>query len=168
MDIDWEEVERLVKPSPNFDTLIKNIQTVIQYAFVEKHYKLNMQDIQDYTSKLLGCDSRKRYDKYMENLNSTFSKLGTVNIENIFVFINSVDTKEKFEFFIKKHEFSIEEIIRVLRYLFNWFFPTKSYLRELIEKEDEKQINSCSDNGSGVVGWNPCGDRSHTGCALDF
>ncbi|NPD87391.1 MAG: DUF4332 domain-containing protein [Asgard group archaeon] len=140
MDIKWEEVEKLVKPTKNFETLIENILAVIQYNFVKDHYNLNMLEMQNYTTKLLGCDPKQRYQNYLENLNITYKKLETMKIKSISEFVSAVDTKEKFELFVKENEFSLEEIIRVLKYLFNWYYPTKSYLRELVEKEDKKHL----------------------------
>jgi hypothetical protein len=140
MEVNWEEVEKLVKPSPNYEILVKNIQTVVQYNFVKKYYNLNMGEMQNYTVKLLGSDPRKRYENYLEHLNTTFKKLESLEVENITTFVISLETKEKFEFFIKKYNFSIEEIIRLLKYLFNWYFPSKIYLRELVEKREEKLL----------------------------
>lgn len=99
-----------------------------------------MKEIQEYTSILLSSDSRRRYETYKANLVSTFRKLEKLEIKNLSSFIDQTETKEKFEEFIWNNAITAEELIKIYKYLFNWFLPTKSYLRELVEKENKEQI----------------------------
>jgi hypothetical protein len=140
MKVDWEEVEKLVKPSTSFDVLIKDILTVLEYDFVKEFYDMDMQSLKEYTEKLLGCDSRERYLNYIANLNTIFSKLNELNVENVVTFIKLIESKVKFIDFYKKSNIEPAGLIRVLKYMFNWFLPSKTYLRELIAKENQKQI----------------------------
>ena len=137
MGIDWEEVEELVKPSPNYQTLIKRLQEVLSYEFVKKHYGHNMKDASEYATKLLGGDPRQRYGEYLERLKVTFGQLDRLGIKNYQEFIDLIDKKEKLEKFYDKTGLAIYEIVRVLHYLLNWVLPTRKYLRELIEKENQ-------------------------------
>ncbi len=140
MEINWKEIEKLVKPSPNYEKLVSNILVLFPYGFVRKYYSLNMNKLTTYTTKLLGQDSRQRYMEYMENLNSTFKKMENINVENTLDLVYQLESKAKFEELLTRGSFTPQELIRVLKYLFNWFFPSKTYLREVINKEKDKHI----------------------------
>jgi len=52
-----------------------------------------------------------------------------------------VETKEKFEEFHSKAGLSMREIIRAIKYLFFWVLPSKKYLRELIDADNQKHLD---------------------------
>ncbi|MHA2244187.1 MAG: hypothetical protein ACXADY_04405 [Candidatus Hodarchaeales archaeon] len=56
MEIDWYKLENLVKPSPNYDTLIKKILEILSYNFVKEYYNHNMKETKEHSIKLLGDD----------------------------------------------------------------------------------------------------------------
>jgi hypothetical protein len=141
MEINWEEVDELVKPSPNYETLVNNLLNLFPYEFVREFYSLDMNELREYTKKLLGQDSRQRYTDYILNLNLTFLKVENVGINSVLEIVYEIDNKEKLAEFSNKNSISIQELIRVLKYLFNWFFPSKTYLREIIDKEEETHID---------------------------
>ncbi|MBY9001447.1 MAG: DUF4332 domain-containing protein [Candidatus Heimdallarchaeota archaeon] len=140
MEIDWEKVEKLVKPSTSFDFLVKSIKTTLTYNFVRENYNLSMRELQEYTQKLLGSDPRQRYNAYLENINSVFRKLEKLDVTDVVDLISLTENKYKFAEFYKKSNISLEGLVRVYKYFFNWFLPSKGYLRELVEKENDDQI----------------------------
>lgn len=69
----------------------------------------------------------------MERLNKVFKQLDSLNVQNYSEFMHLIETREKLEEFHSKTNLALNEIICVLKYLHSWVFPTKMYLRELID-----------------------------------
>jgi hypothetical protein len=137
MTIDWKEVERLIKPSPSYEELTKKILEVLSYDFVKKFYRHNMKEAEEYATRLLGCDPKQRYGEYVEKLNRAFRQLDSLNVQDYSELVNLVETREKLEEFYERANLGLNDLIRVLRYLHSWVLPTKMYLRELIDKNNQ-------------------------------
>lgn len=140
MGIDWEEVERLVKPAPNYRTLVKRNLEILSYDFVRKYYNHSMKQAENYTTRLLGDYPRPKYGEYMKKLNKVFKQLDMLGVKNYLEFMHHVETKEKFEEFHSKAGLSMREIIRAIKYLFFWVLPSKKYLRDLIDANNQEHL----------------------------
>ncbi len=140
MGIDWEEIERLVKPAPNYRTLVKRNLEILSYDFVRKYYNHRMKQAENYTTRLLGDYPRPKYGEYMEKLIKVFKRLDSLGLKNYLEFMHHVETKEKFEEFYNEAGLSIREIIRAIKYLFFWVLPSKKYLRELIDADNQNYL----------------------------
>ena len=140
MGIDWKEVERLVKPAPNYRTLVKRNLEILSYDFVRKHYNHSMKQAENYSKRLLGNYPKPKGDEYIGKVNKIFSQLDRFGVKNYLEFIHHVETKEKFEKFHNEAELNIRDIIRTIKYLFFWVLPSKKYLRELIDADNQKHL----------------------------
>ncbi len=140
MKVDWVEVERLVKPSPNYEDIVNRLNQILNYAFVREHYNHNMKDAQAYATALIGGDPKQRYGEWLENLVHTFQMLNELRIEDYLDFITRIETREKFEVFFKGAKLTLNDIFSLLKYLLYWVLPSRVYLRELIEKDDSTAL----------------------------
>lgn len=138
MGLDWNKIDDLVKPSPNYETLIKRILEILSYNFVYKYYNHNMKEAEEYSHNLLGDDPKQRYKEYLEKLSKTFYRLDILKVRNYPEFINLVETRNQFEEFYKNADLELDEIVRVIKHLLFWILPSKVYLRELVDKENQK------------------------------
>jgi hypothetical protein len=138
MGIDWAEIERLVKPAPNYGTLVKRNLQILSYDFVRKYYNHSMNQAKNYTTRLLGAypGGIGEYKK----LNKAFKQLDSLGVKNYLEFMHHVETKEKLEKFHSEAGLSIQEIIRAIKCLFYWILPSKKYLRELIDADNQKHL----------------------------
>jgi hypothetical protein len=141
MGVDWDEVEKLVKPNPDYLVIIKRLTEVFSYGFVIKSYNHSMKEAEVYATKLLGCDPRNRYGEYLAGVNEIFKTLDELGTENYQQLIGEVDSETKLEEFYARSKLSLGEIIGVLKYLQYWVLPSKIYLRELIDKDNHKGID---------------------------
>lgn len=144
MPIDWTEVERLVKPSPNYETLIQRLLEVFEYGFVKDHYNHSMEEAQGYAGRLLGNDPKGRYGKWLEALKAGFQSLAAIGVKDYLDFIRRVETKEKLAAFHENAGLALSVIIDLLKYLLKWVLPTKSYLAELVDEDALKALELIS------------------------
>jgi hypothetical protein len=141
MGVDWDEVEKLVKPNPDYLVIIKRLTEVFSYGFVIKSYNHSMKEAEVYATKLLGCDPRNRYGEYLARVNEIFKTLDKLGTENYLQLIGEIDSETKLEEFYTRSKLSLGEIIGILKYLQYWVLPSKIYLRELIDKDNHKGID---------------------------
>jgi hypothetical protein len=134
--VDWVEVERLAKPSPNYEDIPTRLNQILAYTFVREHYNHHMIDAQAYARALIGGDPKQRYGEWLTDLIQTLQKLNEMDIVDYVDFVCRVETREKFESFYKGSKLNLNEIIGLLKYLLYWALPSRVYLRELIDKED--------------------------------
>jgi len=140
MQIDWLEVENLVKPCPNYNVLIKDLQEVFSYVFIREAYNQTPKQALEYSKKLFGCDPKQRYGEAIKRVTCILEKLEKIGIKNNFDFISQVETKEKLEAFYQKYSITVQEIVGFLKYLSFWLLPSKIYLRELVESDDNEYL----------------------------
>jgi len=89
---------------------------------------------------MLGDYPRPKYGEYMKKLNKVFRQLDRFGVKNYLEFMHHMETKEKFEAFHNEAGLKIQDTIRALKYLFNWVLPSKKYLRELIDANNQKHL----------------------------
>jgi hypothetical protein len=134
MPVDWNEVQGLVKPSPNYEELIRRLHAVFAYPFVRKFYPHHMAAAEDYAARLLGEDTRHRYDEWCAQLIASFRRLDALGLHSYWNFFEQVAGREQLEGFVTRSEMSAGEVIGLLKYLLNWALPSKFYLREVAEE----------------------------------
>lgn len=136
MGVGWKEVERLIKPVPSYEVLIKRLLDTASYNFVQETYNHSMKKAREYAAKLLGSDPKHRYGEYLEKLDKALERLGSLNVESYWRFIQLVENRMKAERFCDRAKLGLDDLIRVLKYLLFWVLPTKMYLRELMDKKN--------------------------------
>jgi hypothetical protein len=144
MGVDWDEVNRLVRPSPDYQTLIKRLLEVFSYEFVKSHYNHDIAAAEAYAARLLGGDPRGRYGEWLEILVGTFRHLDRLGVKDCLEFVHRVETRDKLDDFYELSGLALSEIIGVLKYLLNWVLPTRLYLRELVDKDNVQAVEYIS------------------------
>ena len=135
MGIDWKEVEKLLRPVPSYEELIKRLHEVLSYNFTRKTYNHNMLEAAEYAVKLLGNDPKQRYGEYLEKIKKILQQLNNLGVKSYSELIHLVKTREDVEAFCSRANLGLSELVRVLKYLLYWVLPSKMYLRELIDKK---------------------------------
>jgi hypothetical protein len=138
--VNWDEVERLVKPSPNYQTLIKRLQEAYTYEFVRQYYTHTMAEAERYATDLLGCNPKRRHGDWLGRLRRVFRQFEEMGVKDYPDLIDRIETRSGLEDFFGKSGLTLAEIIGVLRYLHNWVLPSKMYLRALIDKGDQRAL----------------------------
>lgn len=136
MSIDWNELQQEMYPIKDFDDLRQRLQIAFSYSFVQKTYNFPMPEIATYTQRLLGEDSRHRYDEYSHKLVEIFTQLHQADVQNIVDLVTQVDTREQFETFTDQTHVPAKHIIAVLKYLVYWVIPAQKYLTGLVRKDE--------------------------------
>ena len=95
-----------------------------------------MPEISDYTQRLLGGDTRNRYDEYSYKLVGIFNQLHRAGVRDIMDLITQVNSCEQFETFTDRVKIHARDIIAVLKYLVYWVIPTQKYLSGLVKKDE--------------------------------
>ncbi len=140
MELDWVELDRLVKPSPNYADIPRRLLDVLAYDLMRKHYNHNMLEAQAYAACLLGSDPRRRYDVMLDEINRNFQRLNDLGVHSTNEFILAVENDQKLAEFYHRTQFPLPALTGVLHYLLYWVLPARIYLRELIESEDPQQL----------------------------
>ena len=133
--LDWDKLKDDLRPIPDFEDLSRRWREAFAYAFVQDHYNLAMPELAGYTRRLLGEDSRHRYDAWAGTLVHLFDRLDGAGVKDLRDLVEQVDTREKFEAFTVRSGLAPGDLIQVLKYLVYWFIPMKKPLQAL-DKDD--------------------------------
>jgi len=94
MGIDWKKAEKLIRPVPSYEDLIKRLLVVVSYDFVTETYNHTMEEAKEYAASLLGSDPKKRYGEYLEKIEKVLNQLSNLNVKSYSEFIHKVRTRE--------------------------------------------------------------------------
>jgi hypothetical protein len=103
-----------------------------------------MLEAAEYAVKLLGNDPKQRYGEYLEKIKKILQQLNNLGVKSYSELIHLVKTREDVEAFCSRANLGLSELVRVLKYLLYWVLPSKMYLRELIDKKNQTQLEYIS------------------------
>ena len=137
MTIDWALVKKQTLWS--YEDLIKKLEKVLAYGFVQEHYHHTMKEAGRYVSKV--------QNGYMQTsdlirsgpLIASFKKLQAFRIASYGDLVQRVATREKCQVLLDQTDLSFDELISVLNYLFRWVLPFAIPAREFLAVEDAVQ-----------------------------
>lgn len=136
MEIDWDQVKKRTLWS--YENLIKKTLDVFTYSFVQEHYNHTMEEAESYSKKIQQGYLQNQNDATLvDNIATNFRTLANLQIETYLDLVRQVETREKCETFLHRTNFSFDELIDTLNYLFRWVLPFKLYLRELIDVDND-------------------------------
>ena len=141
MELDWAELEWLVKPSPNYADIPRRLLDVLAYDFARKYYNHSMREAQAYAARLLGSDPRQRYGAMLAEITASFQRLQDLKVNTMQEFILSVENPQKLEEFYKRSQLPLQALVGVLHYLLYWVLPARIYLRELVDPEEPQHLS---------------------------
>jgi hypothetical protein len=136
MEIDWNGVKAQTLWS--YEDLIKKLQVVLAYDFVQEHYNHRMQQAQGYAREIRRGYLQNRGDKtaYIDNMVTNFEKLEVQKIDTYSKLVDQVATREDCVAFLQQTGFDFDRLIQTLNYLLRWVLPFKSPVREFIDTDN--------------------------------
>jgi hypothetical protein len=135
MAIDWVELKKDLFPIPDYDDLSRRWNEAYAYAFVRRCFNFSMTGMAEYTRRLLGGDTKQRYNSWMEPIIRTFQRFAEAGIRDNLDLLDQVGTQERFEGFIALTGLEAREVISVLKYMAFWFIPMKKNLGSLVKND---------------------------------
>ncbi len=132
MSINWNEVERALKPIKDYEDLIRRWQASFGYPFVRTTYNFNMPRLIEYTQRLLGGDSRGRYTGYCTWLTRSMTELQQAGVADLEDLMRRVGRRRLLESFSEESGVEADDIAAVLKYLIYWVVPMEKLLSGLI------------------------------------
>lgn len=132
MAVNWNEMQKEMSPIKDYTDLRRRWQEAFAYPFVCETYNFTMPDIAEYTRRLLGEDTRRRYTAYAQRLIGTFNQLHYVRVRDIPDLVRRIDTKKEFETFTGQAKVQARDLMAVLKYLVYWVIPTSKLLSGLV------------------------------------
>lgn len=139
MTIDWAAITRELSPIPSFEDLSRRLRGAFGYAFVREAYDFTMPALADYTTRLLGGDTRQRYTDYATGLIATFRKLGAAGAPGIRALTDGIDTSAHFAAIAQEAEIAPGAFAAALKFLVYWVVPMARPLRALARPTAEVQ-----------------------------
>ena len=133
--VNWEELQSALYPIPSYEDLSRRWREGFSYDFVLKSYNFSMPEMADYTTRLLGGDTRHRYDRWAQQLVGIFQQLDRCGVTHVRDLVKRVDTRRLFEGFCNQSGVAPGDLINVLKYLVYWFIPMKKYLKVLVKRD---------------------------------
>lgn len=136
MKTDWSRVKKQTLWS--YEDLVKMLQGVLAYDFVDEHYNHTMVQARSYAGKVRRGYLQNRGDKasYIDEMIANLEKLETLQIGTYSQLIDQVATREHCLIFLRRTGFDFEQLIQTLNYLLRWVLPFRTPVREFIEVND--------------------------------
>jgi hypothetical protein len=136
MKVDWNGVKEQTLWS--YEDLIKKLQVVLAYDFVQEHYNHTMKQAQGYAKEIRRGYLQNRGDKtvYIDNMVANFEKLEAQKIDTYSKLVHQVATREACMAYLRQTGFDFDQLIQTLNYLLRWVLPFKSPVREFIDTAD--------------------------------
>lgn len=140
MTIDWDAIIRELSPIPSFEDMSRRMRGAFGYAFVREAYGFTMLALADYTTRLLGGDTRQRYTDYAAGLIATFRRLGAAGVPGVRALTEGIDTRPHFVALAQEAEIAPGALASALKFLIYWVVPMARPLRALARPTSEVQI----------------------------
>lgn len=140
MKIDWSSVKKLTLWS--YEDLIKKLQGVLTYGFVQAHYNHTMKQARSYARKVRSGYLQDRGDKtaYIDNMIANLEKLEALGIGTYSQLVDQVATRDDCLIFLQRTDFDFDQFIQILNYLLRWVLPFKTPVREFIDVDRAAEV----------------------------
>ncbi|NJD59138.1 MAG: hypothetical protein C3F13_09065 [Anaerolineales bacterium] len=132
MAINWDEVHKALSPMKDYEDCCQRYKTAFGYGFVCQIFNYPLNDVVDYTNKLLLGDARNRYRNYHAGLTSILGRLQQASVANVLDLSVRTADRDKLENFTRDSGIPATETVAVLKYLVYWFIPNEKYLSGLV------------------------------------
>jgi hypothetical protein len=139
MELNWIRVKQVTLWS--YEDLVKKLQDVLAYPFVQVHYNHTMPQALDYARRIRSGYFQNRGEAtYIDAIASNFEQLEIQQVGNYSDLVQKVATRQQCVSFLDQTGFDFEQLIQVLNYLLRLVLPFKNPLREFIDTEKEAEI----------------------------
>lgn len=135
MVINWDEVQKTLSPVKDYEDLCQRLAKSFSFSFVRETFNLTIPELENYTEKLLGGDSRGRYTEYNSKLIGVFKELTKAGIHDVLELVEQTSNRQQLQNFVDQSGISARDIIFVLKYLIYWFIPGEKYLSGLVRND---------------------------------
>jgi hypothetical protein len=137
MAINWAEVQKVLSPIKDYEDCCHRLSVSFGYPFVSRTFNFTMPQLVDYTERLLGGDSRRRYTDYLSQLLGILAELHQAGVENVLSLNAHVESRPHLERFTQHSGLDALNIISLLKYLIYWFIPGEKYLSGLVRPDPD-------------------------------
>jgi hypothetical protein len=140
MKIDWSRAKKQTLWC--YEDLIKKLQSVLAYDFVQAHYNHTMKQAQGYARKVRQGYLQNRGDKtaYIDSMVANLEKLETLRIGTCSQLVDQVATRERCLIFLQRTDFGFDPLLQTLNYLLRWVLPFKTPVREFIDVDHVAEV----------------------------
>jgi hypothetical protein len=145
MEIDWTLSKKITLW--HFEDLIVKILGVFSYTFVQEHYNNDMNRAESYARLTLDYLQKPGEKAFLNQIVRNIKKLKAGSVANWLDLVHRVESREKCEGFLAAGNFSFEELLHTLNYLFRWVLPFKHPLKEYIKDGDESYLKLLNQHG---------------------
>lgn len=135
MALSWEALKKELYPIKDYEDLARRWADARGYALMRHAYDFTLAELEAYTGRLLGEDTRGRYGDYVTYLDRGFQALGQAGVKGLWDLCARVETRAAFVAFVEANGLAANEVIGVLKYLVYWVIPAKKQARELVKND---------------------------------
>jgi hypothetical protein len=140
MTIDWNRVKSQTLWS--YEDLIKKLESVLAYPFVQEGYNHTMPQAQAYAVSIRRgyLQDRGEMTAYIDGIAAHLETLETRGIGTYSELVHQVASREQCAAFLHETDFDFDALIQTLNYLLRWVLPFKTPLREFIDVDHEADL----------------------------
>ncbi len=132
MAVNWEDVQKALSPMKDYEDCCQRYKTTFSYSFARQIFNYTLDDLLDYTNKLLLGDARNRYIEYHARLTGVISHLQQAGVANVLDLSERTSNRDKLESVTQESGVPAIDTVNVLKYLVYWFIPNEKYLSGLV------------------------------------
>jgi hypothetical protein len=139
MKINWSSVKKQALWS--YEDLLGRLQSTLAYNFVQEYYNHTMEQARSYARRIRSGYLQDQGDKtaYVDNMVANLEKLEAQNIGTYSELIHQVATRGLCIAFLERTDYSFDQLIQTLNYLFRWVLPFKTPVREYLDADREME-----------------------------
>jgi hypothetical protein len=139
MKINWSSVK--TQTLWGYEDLLGRLQSTLAYNFVQEYYNHTMEQARSYARRIRSGYLQDRRDKtaYVDNMVANLEKLEAQRIGTYSELVHRVSTRELCIAFLERTDFSFDQLIQTLNYLFRWVLPFKTPVREYLDTDREME-----------------------------
>jgi Domain of unknown function (DUF4332) len=140
MKVEWNDVKKLTLWS--YEDLIRKLQDVLAYGFVQEHYNHTMRQARSYAASIRRgyLQDRGEMTAYVDKLASYLRDLEARRIGTYMDLVRSVATRAQCEAFLQETDFAFGPLIEILNYLLRWVLPFKTPMRQFIDADKRADV----------------------------
>jgi hypothetical protein len=154
VNIDWQSVKKQTLWS--YEDLIRKLQDVLAYSFVQEHSNHTLEEAQAYAGKIRQGYLQGRGDTaaYVDGIAAYLHDLETRWAGTYAQLVHSVDTRERCVGFLQQTAFDFDQLVQTLNYLLRWVMPFRTPLREYMHVDTDVESRQLEELKKQQIGSN--------------
>lgn len=123
-----------------YTKLIEQCKEAFHFDFIKEAYNHDLEEIVAYLDVLMGQSLSDKYQKRAKRLEEQIRILDSVGLGSYQDMINCLDTRSKIQSILNSTPLNHKDIREVVYYITYWVLPAKTYLTQLVPKEESDNI----------------------------